>query len=138
MIVAAILGLLAALALPAVLQAGNKTRARRFAREIQAAGHAFVQYAADQGDYPPDKSPAVIPDGMAGYLKGFLWTSDTVIGGQWDWDYQQFGVHAGVSVFMPDWGDEQMTEVDKVMDDGNLSTGQFLKRSQGYMYVLEM
>jgi prepilin-type N-terminal cleavage/methylation domain-containing protein len=137
MIVVAIIGLLAALSVPAMLEAGTKTRARRFAREIKVAGHAFVQYASENGEYPADKTPAQMPDGMAAYLKGFPWAEETLIGGNWDWDYGVFGVHAGVSVQSPDWNDDYMTKIDSVIDDGNLNTGQFRKRTGGYMYILE-
>lgn len=137
MIVVAVIGILAAIAVPGILKAGNNTRASRFASEIKDAGRAFVEYSFDHGSYPPDSTPGRIPDGMADYLKGFPWTDDTVIGGQWDWDDEQFGTKAGVSVYMPNWDDEQMQKVDKIIDDGNLSTGQFRKRSQGYIYVLE-
>lgn len=137
MIVVAIIGVLSAIAVPSMLDAGNKTRARRFAREIQTAGQAFVQYSFDHGEYPKDCMPSQMPMGMANYLKGFPWTEDTVIGGQWDWDFGQFSTRAGVSVYNPNWNDEQMKMIDAVMDDGDLSSGQFRKRSQGYIYVLE-
>lgn len=137
MIVVAIIGLLAALGIPKMLKAGQETRKARFAREIQAAGHAFVQYAFDHGEYPSDKTPGQMPDGMAEYLKNFPWAEETVIGGQWDWDYGVFGVVAGVSVKSPDWKDEQMQGIDAMIDDGNLSSGQFRSRSGGYIYVLE-
>ena len=137
MIVVAIIGLLATLSVPAMLEAGTKTRARRFAREIRNAGHAFVQFAAENGDYPADKTPAQMPDGMAAYLKDFPWFEETVIGGHWDWDFGQFGFRAGVSVHQPDWDDDHMARIDAVIDDGSLATGQFRKRSGGYMYILE-
>jgi len=137
MIVVAIIGLLAALGIPNMLEAGTDTRKVRFSREIQAAGHAFVQYALDQGDYPADKTPAQMPNGMAEYLNGFPWGEDTVIGGQWDWDYKVFGVHAGVSVKSPNWGNDRMQEIDAMIDDGNLGSGQFRQRSGGYIYILE-
>jgi prepilin-type N-terminal cleavage/methylation domain-containing protein len=137
MIVVAIIGILAALGFPAMYKAGNKTRANRFARDIQIAGHAFIQYTMEKGAYPADKTPGQIPAGMSGYLWNFPWTEDTVVGGQWDWDYEQLGTKAGVSVHMPAWQDDRMQLIDAVMDDGNLSTGQFRKRSGGYIYVLE-
>jgi len=137
MIVVAIIGLLTALSIPSMREAGTRARARRFAREIRNAGHAFVQYAAENGGYPADKTPAQMPEGMAAYLKGFSWNEETVIGGHWDWDYGQFGTYAAVSVHQPDWNDDYMARVDAVIDDGNLGTGQFRKRSGGYMYVLE-
>ena len=137
MIVVAIIGMLAALGFPAMYEAGNRTRARRFARDIQIAGHAFIQYAMETGAYPADRPQGQMPAGMSGYLWNFAWTEDTVVGGQWDWDYEQFGTKAGVSVHAPAWEDDRMQLIDAVMDDGNLSTGQFRKRSGGYMYVLE-
>lgn len=137
MIAVGVIGLLAAIAIPSMRSARQKSRATRFAREIQAAGHAFVQYAMDNGGYPADKTPAQMPDGMAPYLAKFPWVENTVIGGQWDWDYQQFGVYAAVSVKSPDWNNTLMQQVDATFDDGNLSTGQFRSRTDGYMYVLE-
>ena len=137
MIVTSIVGLLAAIGVPSMLGAGQNTRKARFAREIKAAGHAFVQYALDHGDYPADKTPAQMPNGMGEYLSRFPWSEETVIGGQWDWDYEVFGVHAGVSVKSPNWDSEQMQEIDAMIDDGNLGSGQFRQRSGGYIYILE-
>lgn len=137
MITVSIIGLLAVLALPRMLEAGNRTKARRFAREIQAAGHAFVRYSFDHGDYPADRTPAQMPEGMAGYLSRFPWTETTLIGGQWDWDNGQFGTRAGVSVYRPEWNDDRMADIDEVLDDGNLATGHFRRRTGGYIYVLE-
>jgi len=137
MIVVAIIGILSAISIPAMLRAAEKARARRFAREIQAAGHAFVRFSFDHGEYPADRTPAQMPDGMAEYLTGFPWTEETVIGGSWDWDSGQFSTLAGVSVYLPDWTDSRMMEIDRVIDDGNLATGQFRKRASGYIYVLE-
>jgi prepilin-type N-terminal cleavage/methylation domain-containing protein len=136
-IVVAIIGMLAAIGIPVMYKAGNKARANRFARDIHSAGHAFVQYSFVTGAYPADKTPAQMPAGMSAYLANFPWTEDTVVGGHWDWDYLQFGTKAAVSVHMPTWNDDRMQMIDDVMDDGNLSTGQFRKRSGGYMYVLE-
>lgn len=138
MIVVAIIGLLAALGIPNLLKAGQRARSTKFAREIKNAGHAFVQYAFENGRYPADRTPSQMPTGMASYLNGFPWTEDTPIGGQWDWDYGQFGVGAGVSVYQPNWTSEQMQEIDAIIDDGNLSTGEFRQRAAGYIYILEI
>jgi len=137
MIVTSIVGLLASLAIPSMKNAGSQSRGTRFAREIRTVGHAFVQYAFDHGEYPADKTPAQMATGMAEYLNGFPWSEETVIGGQWDWDYEVFGIHAGVSVKSPKWDDEQMQEIDEKIDDGNLGSGQFRKRPGGYIYILE-
>lgn len=137
MIGVSIIGLLSAIALPNLLQAGTKTRNRRFARDIKTAGHAFVQYAFDHGDYPADKTPAQMPSGMDSYLSNFAWSENTVIGGQWDWDKGVFGVYAGVSVKGPSWSNEEMLKIDAIIDDGNLESGDFRSRTGGYIYILE-
>jgi hypothetical protein len=76
---------------------------------------------------------------MGTYLDRFPWEDDTSIGGQWDWDYQQYqyGCSAGVSVFQPSRTDDEMLEIDRSIDDGNLYAGAFRKRSGGYIYVIE-
>ncbi|MDF7823877.1 hypothetical protein P4B35_07615 [Pontiellaceae bacterium B12227] len=103
----------------------------------RAASHAIIQHVMETDTYPPDRTPGVMPPGMAGYFSGIEWREETPIGGRWDWDYKQFGVTAAISVYGPNWGDEHMKEIDSQLDDGNLSTGQFRKRSGGYMYVIE-
>lgn len=137
MIVVGIIGLLAAMGIPKMLEAGMKTRAARMAREFETVSHAFVQYAFEHGDYPADRLPAEMPDGMDDYLAGFPWGEQTAIGGRWDWDYEVFGVIAGVSLNTPDWNAEQMAKIDHLIDNGDLGSGQFRQRSGGYIYVLE-
>ena len=137
MIVVAVIGLIAAIGVPAVLYAGNRAKGRRFAKEIRVAGDAFVMYAFDHGNYPADTTQGVLPEGMAAYLNAFDWTGTTPIGGQWDWDNGQFGTDAGVSVYMPTFDAEKMAEIDAVLDDGNLGSGQFRARTSGYIYILE-
>jgi prepilin-type N-terminal cleavage/methylation domain-containing protein len=137
MISTAIIGLLAAIAVPSMYQANLKTRGNRIARELKVAGQAFMQYAFETGNYPGDKLPGQMPDGMAPYLANMAWMKKTAIGGNWDWDYGQFGVKAAVSVKSPDWKDDRMVAIDRTIDDGNLATGQFRMRSGGYMFILE-
>jgi prepilin-type N-terminal cleavage/methylation domain-containing protein len=137
MIVVAIVGLLAAIAVPAGVRAGQTSRNARFASDMQVACGAFMQYSADNGKYPPDTLPAVMPNGMSDYLHRFPWDKETVIGGLWDWDNGQFGVKAGVSVYQPTISTEQLQRLDAQIDDGDLSTGTFRARAQGYISIIE-
>ncbi|MBT8042577.1 MAG: type II secretion system GspH family protein [Pontiella sp.] len=138
MIVVALIGLLASIAVPTMLNASRTSRSKAIAKEIQTAGDAFIQYSFDHaGEYPADKTPAQMPSGMAPYLSKFPWTEETIVGGNWDWDYNVFGVTAAVSVKSPTWDDDLMTLVDEVLDDGDLGSGMFRTRGGGYMYVLE-
>lgn len=139
MIVVMIIALLAVIALPAFSRARLTSQNVRFINDLRTAIGAFQQYTLDTGHYPPDRTPGVIPPGMAEYLAGMRWTEDTSIGGQWDWDYQQFGLTAGVSIYFgADMQDARLREIDRKIDDGNLETGNFRKRSQGYIGIIEL
>ena len=137
MIVVAIIGLLAGLAIPNIRAAGRNTRSKTFLSNLRAASHAIIQYTMDTDTYPPDKTPGVMPRGMDSYFSGIKWMEETPIGGHWDWDYKQFGVTAAISVHNPNWDEDEMKKFDSLFDDGSLSSGQFRKRSGGYMYVIE-
>lgn len=137
MIVVAIIGVLVALSIPAFQKAREVVQINRFIADIRVAADAFTMYSMDNASYPADEIPGNMPEGMAGYLAKMDWTGTTVIGGQWDWDLDQFGFHAGVSVYQPNWSDEKMRLIDERLDDGNLNTGLFRQRQDGFIYVID-
>ena len=137
MIVVAVIGLLAAIAIPSYAHARERSLNVRFAADLQVAKAAFIEYSMDHGKYPPDTTPGVVPDGMADYLRRIAWTQPTTIGGQWDWDNSQFGFKAGVSVYSPTASIDQMLRIDQMIDDGNLATGDFRSRADGYIGIIE-
>jgi prepilin-type N-terminal cleavage/methylation domain-containing protein len=137
MIVILIIGLLSAIAVPAVRKSQKNARDMRFVSDVRSAAQAFEQYSMFNAGYPSDCIPGEIPSGMGEYLPKMDWTERTTIGGFWDWDFQQFGVKAGVSVYRPDRTDEEMAVIDKRLDDGALNGGSFRSRSQGYIYIVE-
>lgn len=138
MIVVALIGLLAALALPSFMRARADSQSARFMHDLRTSGDAFQQYAMDTGTFPADETPGVVPTGMAEYLPKLDWSLETTIGGNWDWDFQQFGYTAGVSVFQPDRSALLMADLDARIDDGDLVTGIFRQRAQGYIFILQM
>jgi prepilin-type N-terminal cleavage/methylation domain-containing protein len=137
MIVVAVIGLLATIAIPSFARARERTCNVRFASDLQVAEAAFTEYSAEHGKYPPDTQPGVVPDGMADYLKRMEWTKPTTLGGSWDWDNSQFGFKAGISVYHPTASSGQLLQLDKTIDDGNLGTGQFRARADGYIGIIE-
>lgn len=137
LIVVAIVGLLAALGIPDLLTANRQSRSRIFTNDLRIASSAFTRYFLEKDGYPTDKTPAVMPNGMSGYLSNFQWSEKTSIGGHWDWDYEVFGVTAAISVHQPSWSTEEMEQIDALIDDGSLSSGSFRTRAGGYMYVIE-
>lgn len=139
MIVALIIGLLAAIAIPSFSKARHEAQIARFCNDLRQIIGALERQALNDGVYPPDRMPGQPPAGITNYLTRLTWTDQTCIGGLWDWDYgqMQFGCKAGVSVHQPAWTDAQMREIDKRIDDGDLTTGHFRSRSGGYIWVIE-
>ena len=137
MIVVAIIGLLAALSLPAVSRARRTAQQTAFINDLRIATAAFQMRAMSTGGYPEDRTPSEMPEGMEDYLSKMNWAGDTPIGGQWDWDFAQFGVVAGISVYKPGRTAAQMREIDRRIDDGNLNSGSFRQRTDGYISIIE-
>lgn len=137
MIVVGIIGLLAAMAINSLTRARRNAQNVAFANDITKACHAFQLYSIRHGHYPADQWPSVVPDGMAEYLPRMNWTAKTPVGGYWDWDYGQFGFKAGVSVYQPNRTPVQMAVIDQLLDDGDLQTGSFRRRDQGYIHIIE-
>lgn len=137
MIVVSIVGMLVAMAMPSFMRARMRSQNARFAHDVQVAAAAFVSYSLETGAYPPDRNPGQMPQGMNEYLARVGWDQPTSLGGQWDWDYGQFGVTAGVSVYKPNADNDQMLLLDELFDDGSLNSGNFRSRSSGYIYVIE-
>ena len=137
MIVVAVIGLLAAIAIPSFVRARERSWNVRFAADLQVAKAAFTEYSVEHGKYPPDTQPGAVPEGMAEYLRRMEWTKPTTLGGSWDWDNGQFGFKAGVSVYHPTVSSGQLLQLDKTIDDGNLATGDFRSRADGYIGIIE-
>src|SRR3954465_5485490 len=100
MIVGAIIALLPVLALPSFLRARQSSQNAKVVNALRVATGAIEMYAVEHaGKYPADTNRGVVPAGMATYLDPTLnWSGTTPIGGQWDWDFNVFGVTAAVSI----------------------------------------
>jgi type IV pilus assembly protein PilA len=136
MIVVVIIGLLAAMAVPAFQRIRRNVQNKTFANDLRQIRGAAEQYIMEQSAYPEDGTPGAFPAGLAEYLPSHLESQRTPVGGLWDWDYKQFGCTAGISVYQPMADAAQMQELDALIDDGDLSSGNFRARSDGYIYVI--
>lgn len=137
MIVVAIIGLLAAIAVPNFVRAREDVQNGAYLSDLRVATGAFQEYSVINGEYPPDRTPAQMPDGMEDYLARMRWSEENTLGGQWDWDSDVFGVTAGISVYRPDAPVDQLIRLDAIIDNGDLGSGEFRSRSLGYIYVIE-
>ena len=138
MVTVVIIGLLATLAIPIAVRVQHRARNSRFASDIRTFEQAFETYAMTRGVWPPDANRAVVPTGMSGELRDAMWTSRNSLSGLWDWDYRQNGHTAAISAVEVTVDDDEMREIDAMIDDGNLSTGNFVKiGSDRYSYILQ-
>lgn len=137
MVVVAIIGLLAAIALPSFAAARKRSLMNRFIQDLRVLVDGMVRQNMSTSHYPADRTPGLVPAGSEVYVRSSIWSKTTSIGGNWDWDLGQFNCKAGVSVYQPTWSEADMTEIDASVDDGNLDSGVFRRRSQGYIYIIE-
>ena len=144
-ITASIIGLLAVLALPSAMRARVRSQNSAFVVDLRQCSDAFVLYALQNSSMPADAPAGVVPAGMPDYMPRRLdWNGGTRIGGQWKWDRadsvgeQVFGIcYAGVSVVQPARTSTQMAEIDAIIDNGDLDSGLFRRRPNGYIYIVQ-
>jgi len=123
-------------------------RAQKVAADLRSFANLFQGYANDHGDWPSgDGIPAVIPPGLEAKLAATDWKKITPIGGNYTWDPS--GLHQGsrirAAIVIASVEDSRVTtdrsqlvEIDRAIDDGDLSTGNFLLGYRNYpMLVLE-
>lgn len=141
MIVVMIIGLLAAIAVPAFAKARRRSQATRAANDLRVFGNAFQQYAMDYGKYPVD-THNTLPPGMEEYIKPAQWES-SVLGGHYNWEGPTWGEgggydYAGISLFETTASADQLTVLDSIIDDGVLASGMFrLTPNNRYTYIIE-
>lgn len=137
MIAVMVIAMIATIALPNFFRAQVRARNLIFATSVKKAAEGFEMYAWERRGYPNNSMPGVIPLGMDEYLTGMSWTEPTPLGGKWNWDKNIQGYRAGISVHQPTATEDQFLLIDEMIDDGDLSTGYFRTRSNGYVFILE-
>lgn len=141
MVVVVIIGLLAALAVPAIQRTQRASRNARVINDFRVFSQAFEIYNTQNGGWPDSAGPGVIPTlptSIADILRASSWQGATALGGLWQWDNAvSSSGDAGICITGYTCTDQQLTELDAKLDDGNLATGKFQKTSSTrVIYVL--
>ncbi len=136
LVVVIILGILAAIVVPRLSRASVDARVNTFAKNLKTYGMQLELYHDRFGEWPPDRQPGEFPQELADQLQAERWQNPSPLGGSWDWDHDVFGITAGISIFEPTENESTMAQIDKLIDDGDLDTGHFRRRDQGYIFVL--
>ena len=145
MIVVLVIGILATITLAAVQRSNLRARASAYLNDCRVFAAAFTQYAQETGDYPADAGPHFVPPAMAAYLSREKWMRITPLGGNYDWDnidsWNAFPARlkAAISVSGATMSMAQLQQIDRWIDDGNTSTGNFRVTNVGatVVYVIE-
>lgn len=139
MIVVVIIGLLAAMAIPAFKKVRNNSYASRLANDFRVFAGAFEIHALEVGIWPGDGQGNNLPASAEPYFEGTAWYQTPPNGGYWDWEVNRLGFVASVGLTEGDNGlDPAVYErIDDILDDGDLSTGIFRKASNRYLYILQ-
>ena len=148
-IVVAIIGILAALAIPLFSVIVKKSRFSTLANDLRVFSEAFTTYALDSGDYPSTYTTAgaYVP-GMNDDKKllSTAWLSESSIGGVFTWVYTTNPdptkreayiqiVEQGDKVFNVTLSD--LVKLDEEIDDGNLANGFFQVAGSRVRYYLK-
>ena len=136
MIVVAIIGLLAVIAMPSFIKARTKTHANVIVNDFRIFDGAFQQYALESGWYPsPDWTQGAYPTGMeTNWLPG-AWIKASPIGGYYAFHHGG-GTPATIILVMSDIPTDFMRLVDQTLDDGDLSTGQVRGDNQSLDFII--
>jgi type IV pilus assembly protein PilA len=138
MIVVVIIGLLAAIAIPAFQRVQQSAQSNRAINDFRVFSQAFETYATQNGGWPPNAGTGVVPTGMTGDFKASVWQGNSSIGGRWNWDRNLGSVVAGISIVNFTASDAQLLIIDAKLDDGDLTTGHVQKISATrFTYILE-
>jgi prepilin-type N-terminal cleavage/methylation domain-containing protein len=132
MIAIVIIGLLAALAIPAFQRLKQRSLATLMANDFRQIVAAFQRSNLEMGRWPAAAGPGVTPINMEGIIPS-AYTLDTPLGGLYSWSGPTGILRLSGG---PD-NDTVMSQVDAMIDDGNLATGSLSRVGSGtYQLIL--
>jgi type II secretory pathway pseudopilin PulG len=141
LLVVVVVAMLAAFLIPTVNHAIRSRQNAQAASKLRTLIAATDLYASENGGYPADVNRGVVPAGMTDYFTSLnidWFAQSTPLGGNWDWGSNQMGFLATMAIASPTASSSQLTDFDRLVDDGNLNTGKFrYNGSQHYYYIIK-
>jgi type II secretory pathway pseudopilin PulG len=145
MIAVVIIGLLAALAIPSFQRVQQRSQISRFASDLRTFSQGLETLMLELGTLPGDPSSGTLSGGhaqLSDYISAGKFAQPTSLGGVWDIDSGDFGVRCVVGVDLGGAPDAiqlaNLTAVDALIDDGDLTTGSFRafnSNRRGYLLI---
>lgn len=143
LVVVAIIGIIAAIAIPNLLAAMERSRISRVAADLKTFETGFLEYALDNDEFPPDShldAPYHLKNGYGTeeYLPIENWVAPEPFGGHYNWEGPDNYPYAGISLWNTNATVEQAEKLDAVLDDGDLTTGAFRQTPNGrFTYIID-
>jgi prepilin-type N-terminal cleavage/methylation domain-containing protein len=138
LITVSIIGLLAAFIIPAYNLALRSRQNAMVASKLRQAASAFSMYRMEVGVFPAAAGYRLIPPAMTDYFNELKitswWTNTAEVGGGWMW--AGGGTNTYITL-LPTASNEQLRDLDKLVDDGNLATGKFRQSAPFCRYYLQ-
>ncbi len=131
MVVVAVIGILALLAVPEVTMTAHRAKATATANDIRVFTNAIELYSTSQGTYPARMDYNQVPESLEAYLPA-MWTDGT-----YNWSYRNSGKFIYFYVYNLNFTPEQALRLDSIIDDGNIGTGKMVigMGGTGLMYL---
>ncbi len=143
LIVVTILGILAAIVVPQFSSASQEAARTAFATSLNSFVEIGEIYWMRNNVLPLDSGSGVAPPEFAPSISDRDWEGGTPIGGVWDMEVNDSTVTYAIGVHFDGTGvtqdDAYMTEVDLILDDGDLTNGSFrrLAAERYYSVILD-
>jgi prepilin-type N-terminal cleavage/methylation domain-containing protein len=141
LVVVVILGILAAIVIVQVADAGEDAERVAFITSGRTFAEAAKRFHLDHGAYPNDTTPGELPDGFAEYINYNAWLAPTPVGGEWDAELNEDGIISAVGVVFDgtnNKSNQYMQGIDAAIDDGDLATGFFRRfNANRYFFIVD-
>ena len=157
--VVTIIGILAAIAVPAFRRVKDRAIISTLENDLRIFSQEFIQYELNFGTYPQTQiTPGLYPNGMEDRISK-AWALPSVIGGTYRWVYNGGGNNngngnngngnngngnsyayieiTGISTEMLRIDPSRLSEIDDDIDDGNTGTGNLQMAGLSIRYYLE-
>ncbi len=138
MIVVAIIGLLAAIALPSYQSYVKRARLTETVVQLGKWARDFNMWQQINGSYPNDSHIILPPDAPGLGINNTVWLATTALGGNWNWEGPDNYPYAGIAILGATAPVEDIQQFDSILDNGDLASGNFRLTSNGrYTYILD-
>jgi len=134
LITVAIIGVLASIAIPSYQDYLKRARMTELAQQFGHMKSILNIYAQEVGAYPDD-THIVPPNGVT---MPDYWSEETVLGGNFNWEGPDRYAYAGVAILGATAPERDIMMFDRIIDDGDLSTGIFRLAGNGrHVFILD-